>query len=145
MENLPYKNSQTQPHRAKERIQRILEKFGVDEINLSENFKRFEVRLSFIYEAIPVSIPVNYAKLGELYAGGKAWERLSDADKKKAKNAAYAAMEDYLKAMLTMHKLSIMSLQEIFLPNLVGRDGIRLAEVMQNHLPEFLEGKLLTQ
>jgi len=139
---LPYYRSKTRPHLAKERIHKCLEKFGVDQVNLYESFKDNEIRVSFIYKDIPVSIPVNYRKLGELYAGQK-WDYIYEKDQKSAKNSAYAAIEDYLKAMLTMHELGIMDITEIFMPNLVGKDGVRLAEHIQNHLPEFLEGKLL--
>lgn len=141
-DNLPYYRSKTQPHLAKERIYKCLEKFGVDQVNLFESFKDYEVRVSFIYKDIPVSIPVNYRKLGELY-GNKHWDNLYESEQKQAKNAAYAAIEDYLKAMLTMHELGIMDITEIFMPNLVGKDGVRLAEHIQNHLPEFLDGKYL--
>ena len=140
--DLPYYNSQTQPHLAKNRIHRILEKFGVDQINLSENFRTNEVRVSFTYENIPVSIPVNIRALAELYEESN-WESIPEVRIKKAKNAAFAIIEDYLKAMLTMHELNIMSTAEIFMPNLVGKGGVRLGEMIANQLPDFLEGKKL--
>lgn len=142
---LPYSSSQCQPHLAKGRILKMLEKFGVDQVNLMESFKALEIRISFVYEDIPVSIPVNYRKLGELYAGGVKWEKLTEKSQKQAKNAAWSAIEDYLKSMLVMHRLGIMSIQEIFLPNLVGAGGFRVAELLTDRLPDFLDGKLLTE
>ena len=44
-----------------------------------------------------------------------------------------------------MHELGIMTLEEIFLPNLLTNDGMRLIEKIQIRLPEVLEGKLLTE
>lgn len=143
---LPYYRSEAKPHLAKERIQKTLEKFGVDQVSMSENFKTREIRLTFVHQGIPVSIPINYGALGELYNGGRRkFDLLTEVQQKRAKNACYSALEDYLKSMLTMHQLEIMDLTTLFLPNLVGKDGIRMADLVQNHLPQFLEGKLLTE
>jgi len=58
---------------------------------------------------------------------------------KMAENAAYAVIEDYLKAMLTMHELGIMTLEEIFLPNLVTNNGLRLSDRLRDQMPKLLE------
>lgn len=151
-EKLPYTNSQTNPHLAKGRIEKILMKFNVSQINFGEDYDRQEIRVSFVFKEIPVTIPINYKDLAIIFleqSGHDTWEYASDNKKQKnlgqAKNAAFASIEDYLKAMLTMHQLGIMSIEEIFLPNIAGRDGIRLIEKLRPRLSEVLNGKLLIQ
>ena len=145
MSKLPYFNSKTQPHLAQGRIIKLLEKFGVSQINLGENFEAMVINVAFVYEKIPVNVPVNYKKLAELYWPRKSFDNLGGDQLRKLKGAAYAAIEDYLKAMLMMHELDIMSITEVFMPNLVTKDGLRLGDLIQNHLPQVLAGKLLTE
>ncbi len=143
-EKLPYFNSKTQPHLALNRIKKILYKFEVSQVNFGEDFDQKEIRVTFIHKKIPVCLPVNYGELAKKYQGGDTYNRGMDAYLKMAVNASYAVIEDYLKAMLTMHELGIMTLEEIFLPNLLTSDGTRLIERVQARLPEVLSGKLLT-
>jgi hypothetical protein len=143
--DLPYRNSKTQPHLAKDRIHKTLLKFEVDEINFTQSFKRLDIRLTFICQDIPVSIPVNYGELAKRYAGGTEWDYVSEKEQKHAINAAYAIIEDFLKAMLVLHQLEIMTLQELFMPNLLDQNGVRLGEIVANRLPDFLEGRLLPE
>ena len=120
----------------------MLQKFKVDQVTISENYKTCEVRITFILEGIPVSIPVNYGLLAQKYYPN-GWHNLSEQKQKQSRSAAFAVIEDYLKAMLVMHQLSVMDVTEIFLPHLIGKDGLRMADVVRTRLPEFLEGKLL--
>lgn len=141
---LPYYNSKTQPHLAKARITKLLQKFGVSQVNMSEDFDNNEIRVSFVFQKMKVSIPVNCEKLASVYYPNNNWDNIHEKYQKSCVNAAWASIEDYLKAMLMMHELGIMDLAEIFLPNIVTSQGMRVAEMIKGNLPEFLETKLLT-
>jgi len=141
--SLPYYNSKTQPHLAKARITKLLQKFGVSQVNMSEDFDNNEIRVSFIFQKMQVSIPVNYEKLASAYYPNYRWDNVHETHQKQCVNAAWASIEDYLKAMLMMHELGIMDLAEIFLPNIVTKSGMRVAEMIHGKLPEFLSIKLL--
>ncbi len=137
-EKLPYFNSKTQPHLATLRIKKLLEKFKVSQVNFGEDFEHEEIRITFTHKKVPVSLPVNYGELAKKYQGCDPCNKGMDAYLKMAVNASYAVIEDYLKAMLTMHELGIMTMEEIFLPNLLTMDGVRLAEHLRSDLPKLL-------
>ena len=139
-EKLPYFNSKTQPHLAINRIKKILEKFKVSQVNFGEDFDEKEIRITFIHKKIPVCLPVNYGFLAKKYRDCDTYCKGEETYLKMALNASYAVIEDYLKAMLTMHELGIMTLEEIFLPNLLTNDGVRLAERLQSQMPKLLAG-----
>jgi len=138
-EKLPYFNSKTQPHLAINRIKKVLEKFGSSQMNFGQDFDLKIITISFINRKIPVSLPVEYGKLAEKYYRCDSRSRGKDVYLKMAENAAYAVIEDYLKAMLTMHELGVMTLEEIFLPNLVTNNGMRLAQRIQTEMPKLLQ------
>ena len=140
-EKPPYFNSKTQPHLAINRIKKVLEKFGSSQMNFGQDLENKIVTINFINKKIPVSLPVEYGKLAALYKGADGARcRSQEAYLKMAENAVYAVIEDYLKAMLTMHELGIMTLEEIFLPNLLTSSGLRLAEHIKKEMPRLLEG-----
>ena len=60
---LPYATSKTNPVLSQGRIEKLLIKFGVSQINFCRDLVRFEIRVSFVFNEIPVSIPVNYMRL----------------------------------------------------------------------------------
>ena len=142
-DKLPYFNSKTQPHLATVRIKKLLEKFKVSQVNFGEDFERNEIRVTFTLKEVPVCLPVNYGSLADKYRSCDPYSKDEAAYLKMATNASYAVIEDYLKAMLTMHELGIMSLEEIFLPNLLTDGGLRLGERIRAKLPDVLSGKLL--
>ena len=137
-EKLPYFNSKTQPHLAIVRIRKLIAKFKVSQVNFGEDFDIKEIRITFIYKNTPVCLPVNYGDLAKKYQGCDPYNKGMVSYLKMALNASYAVIEDYLKAMLTMHELGIMTLEEIFLPNLVTKDGLRLAEKLKGEMPKLL-------
>lgn len=137
--NLPYFKSRTQPHLAINRIKKILKKFGVSQVNFGQDFGVQEIRVTFVRGEIPVCLPVKYGELAAKYKKSDDSGKPVEDYLNMAENAAYAVIEDYLKAMLTMHELGVMSLQEIFLPNLVTKDGIRLVEYLQKDMPRLLK------
>lgn len=137
-EKLPYFNSKTQPHLAINRIKKVLEKFGASQMNFGQDFDLKIITINFINRKIPVCLPVEYGKLAKKYSNSDRYDRGEKVYLKMAENAAYAVIEDYLKAMLTMHELGVMTLEEIFLPNLVTNNGLRLAQRIQSEMPKLL-------
>lgn len=137
-EKLPYFDSKTQPHLAINRIKKTLEKFGASQMNFGQDFDLKIITINFINRKIPVCLPVEYGKLAKKYSNSDRYDRGEKVYLKMAENAAYAVIEDYLKAMLTMHELGVMTLEEIFLPNLVTNNGLRLAQRIQSEMPKLL-------
>ena len=64
---LPYSQSSTQPHLSEQRIKKLLQKFEVSQVNFCEDFDNKQVVISFVFKRIPISLPVNYQKLGMMY------------------------------------------------------------------------------
>jgi len=137
-EKLPYFASKTQPHLAINRIKKILAKFKVNQVNFGENYDLKEIRITFIHKKIPVCLPVNYGDLAKKYQACDPGNKTMEAYSKMGINASYAVIEDYLKAMFIMHELEIMTIEEIFLPNLMTKDGLRLVDHLRKEIPKLL-------
>lgn len=151
---LPYANSKTNPVLSQGRIEKILMKFGVSQTNFGRDLVRCDIRVSFIFNEIPVTIPINYLDLAKSFWSEKtgweknSWPREVDYENKHhefiktAINASFAAIEDYLKAMLTMHQMGIMSPEEIFLSN-IDVQGIRMIDHLKARAPQLMRGEQL--
>ena len=150
---LPYATSKTNPVLSQGRIEKLLIKFGVSQINFGRDLVQYDIRVSFIFNSIPVSIPVNYMRLAMAFyeekTGIKCKDRFRDQMNRKqeeliktAVNASFAAIEDYLKAMLTMHQMGIMSPEEIFLPN-IAVQGVRMIDHLKARAPQLMQGQQL--
>ena len=136
---LPLEGSTTQTHLAQRRIRNDLLKFAASQIAFSEDVRRHEIRVSFVLDNFPVSVPVNCKDLAELYFGSADEESL-----KRATRSAWAALEQYIKSNLIMHELGIMDITEIFLPSLVGKNGLRFIDSVRGQLKDAVDqGKLL--
>ena len=70
---LPYANSKADPLKAQMSIRKMLQKFGVDRIGFDEDFKNFTIVVYFTYNNFPISIPVNYKDLSEMYIKDDPW------------------------------------------------------------------------
>ncbi len=149
---LPYANSKANPILAQGRIEKILIKFGVSQINFGRDLVLSEIRVSFIFNQTPVSIPINYLELAKSFLADKtglskkAWNvkhsKIQDKYLKIAINASFSALEDYLKAMLTMHQMEIMTPEEIFFPN-INIQGQRMIEHLRENVPQIMNGQKL--
>lgn len=150
MSKLPYANSKADPARAQKRIRETLMKFGVDRIGFEDNFKDLELTVRFVHKDFPVSLPVNYGKLAELYLEEDPWthrKRYSrddwERDKREvAYRAAYSMLEDYLKGLVTLVELEVFSFEEIFMPYFTDYQGRRIGEMIAPRLGEFVKGTL---
>ncbi len=150
MKDLPYANSTADPTRAQKRIRETLQKFGVQRIGFDDDFENLELMIRFIYKDFPVSLPVNYGELAELYLEAKPHTyrmRLTETEyitkkRETAYRAAYSMLEDYLKSMVTLIELGAFSFEEIFLSYFTDNRGMRLGQHMAPRLKEFAEGRL---
>lgn len=153
MSKLPYATSKTDPVRAQQRIRATLQKFGVSRIAFDEDFKACELVVRFIYKEYPVSLPVDYARLAELYLEEDPWTTRKfksrdewEADKREvAYRAAFSLIEDYLKSMVTIVEMGVFSFEEIFVSYFIDKRGKRLGEYFKAKLPELVAGKALPE
>lgn len=150
MKELPYSNSTADPTRAQKRIRETLQKFGVQRIGFDDDFENLELMIRFIYKDFPVSLPVNYGELADLYLDAKPHTyrmRLTEAEyvakkRETAYRAAYSMLEDYLKSMVTLIELGAFSFEEIFLSYFTDNKGVRFGETLVPKIREIAEGRL---
>lgn len=148
--SLPYANSKANPVQAQARIRQMLFKFGVDRIIFDEDFSQAELRVKFVYRDYPVTMPVNYGKLAEMYYDDDPWnsrKRMSsDAwmlEKRRiAYSAAFSLLEDFLKGLITIVEMGVFSFEEIFVAYFTDNRGRRLGELLTKQLPDFVSGRL---
>ena len=150
---LPYARSKTNPSQAQGRIEKTLDKFGVSQTNFGRDYENYIIRVSFVLEGIPVTIPINYMELAQRFLASsmrpfrdQPWKKpLTDQQEKQLKvaiNASFAVLEDYLKAMLSLHQLGIMTPAEIFFSNIdVG--GVRMIDHLKEKAPQLMRGEQL--
>lgn len=148
--SLPYANSKASPQQAQARIQATLRKFGVSRISFEEDFEQCTLTVRLQYKDYPVSIPVDYGRLAEIYLEEdpytsrkrmtrQAWE---DGKREVAYRAAFSLLEDYLKSMVTIVEMGVFSFEEIFVSYFVGPGGKRLGEIFKQRLPALISGQL---
>lgn len=144
---LPYSHSKANPAQAQERIRKTLMKFGVQRIGFDEDFEARRIIVRFKYNNAPISMPVDYGKLGEVYIKNDPYtyrKRGTRADWEAHKHevahrASYSLLEDYIKAMVTIVTMGISTFEEVFLSHFTGPGGVRLGDVMARRLPLFTE------
>lgn len=150
---LPYSSSKTNPSQAQGRIEKTLLKFGVSQINFHRDFSNYLISVSFVIDGIPVTIPINYMELAQRFHSERIkpfqvqkWnEPLTEQQNKRIKvavNASFAVLEDYLKAMLSLHQMGIMTPAEIFFPN-INVQGTRMIDHLREKAPQLMRGEQL--
>lgn len=147
---LPYSSSKANPVKAQMAIRKMLLKFGVSNIGFNEDFVNFTVIVYFTYNNFPVSIPINYKDLSEMYLEEEPWtyrrknteEEWVEKKRQIAYNASFSMINDFLKSLITMIELGAFSFEEIFMSYFTDNKGIRLGEILVKKLPDFCEGKL---
>lgn len=144
---LPYANSKANPAQAQERIRKTLMKFGVSRISFDEDFEKRIVIVKFTYKNFPITMPVDYGRLAEVYMKEDPWSYRKrgfkvdwEAQKREiAHRASYSLLDDYIKSMVTMVSMGISSFEEVFLSHFTGPTGLRLGDVLVKRLPEYTE------
>lgn len=146
---LPYQNSKADPSRAQGRINAILRKFGVSRIIFDDDVDQKIIKINFIFNSMPVSMPVDFGKLAKKFLEQKPWNnyrRMSEEDyifkvSAGAHSAAYSLIEDMLKAKLSIINLGINSFEQEFLGNFVNRNGEILSEILLPKLQGFIDSR----
>ena len=149
--SLPYSQSKTNPVIAQTRIKEMLRKFGVMRVIFIEDFELMVVAVNFIYKDYPISLPIDYKSLGEMYLKADPYtnrrkcKREEWAAKKHeiAYRASFSLLEDLLKSLITVVELGLFSFEEIFIAYVTNSQGIRFGEVVKDKLPEFVSGELV--
>lgn len=147
--SLPYQNSVACPVMSQGRINAILRKFGVSRIIFDDDIKQKIIKINFIFNSMPVSIPVDFGKLAQKFIEQKPYNnhrRMSEEDyllkvHSQAHSAAYSLIEDMLRAKLSIINLGINSFEQEFLGNFVNRNGEILSEILLPKLQEFIDSK----
>lgn len=147
---LPYENSKADPAKAQQRIRSTLTKFGVSSIGFSEDFENREIFVNFKYKEYPVCMPIDYAKLAEIYLEDDPWSWRRNGtenewiEKKRqiAYRASFSLLDDYLKGLITIVELGVFSFEEAFFAYFVNNQGQRIGEMLTKKLPELVGGKL---
>lgn len=140
MSDLPYIYSKADPDLCRKRITNSLTKFGVSRIIFDDDLDKNILTLKFIYENMPITIPIDYGKLG-----GKFKENKTSWDSERAKHQAYKAsfsiMDDYVKSLLSIVSSSVFTFEQIFLPHFTV-DGVEtLADIMVPKIREISNGE----
>ena len=147
---LPYANSKADPLKAQMGIRKMLQKFGVDRVGFDEDFVNFTIVVYFTYNKFPVSIPINYKDLSEMYIEDDPWTHRRrctkeewEKDKREiAYRASFSMINDFLKGLITMIELGAFTFEEIFMSYFTDNNGVRLGEVLVKKLPDFCAGQL---
>ncbi len=145
----PYSTSKADPVRAQKRIRDMLMKFGVSRIGFDDDFMEFRLTVKFIYKDYPVSLPVDYGKLAQLYLKDDPYthrklmnrDQWEAAKRDTAYRAAFSLIEDFLKSLITIVELGIFSFEEIFFAYFLDNQGQRLGEVLVKKLPDLVLGQ----
>jgi len=147
---LPYANSTADPAKAQKRIRTALLKFGVGRISFDEDFESQVLTINFRYEKYPVSLPVDYGKLAELYMEDAPYSSRSRKTKEAwvagkldtAYRASFSLLDDFIKALITMVVTGLCSFEEAFVSRFVSPDGERLGDLLAPKLSQFIDGQI---
>jgi hypothetical protein len=149
MKDLPYSTSQTDPFKAQSRIRNTLKKFGVNSISVSEDYEKHTIDISFQYKQYPVSIPIEYGKLAQMYIDADPYtsrkrmtrEGWEESKREIAYSAAFSILEDYLKAVTIIIELGVRQFEDIFFTSFVNQNGVRIGDLLIDKLPKMLAYK----
>ena len=147
---LPYSSSKADPSRAQKSIREMLHKFGVSKVGFEEDLFNFTVIIYFTYNNLPVSIPVNYKDLADMYIEEEPWtyrrkctrDEWETSKREIAYRASFSMINDFLKGLITMIELGAFSFEEIFMSYFTDSQGVRLGQHLAGRLAEFCAGQL---
>ena len=148
--SLPYANSKADPAKAQKRIREMLLKFGVKRVAFEEDFIDCVLIIRFIYNDYPISMPVDYGKLAEIYLEDDPWTSRKhtgrdnwNAEKREvACRASFSILEDFIKSLITIVEMGVFSFEEIFMSYFTDNQGQRLGEKLAPRLKEWVTGQL---
>ena len=136
---IPYMSSNTTIPRSRERIFKLLDKFGVQELGFGGDDPNV-VEVRFVHEGFRVRILFNAGVFADAYRAKHPMTRKSSADLQEvARRAAYRFAEAWLKVTLEGVEYGIFDLADAFLPHFADARGNRLGPSIRARLAAIPE------
>lgn len=142
----PYSNSKADPARSQKRIREMLIKFGVDRVGFDEDLLGCVLIVRFVYKNYPVSLPMDYGKLAEMYIKEDPWterkfkneDEWNAGKREVAYRASFSLIEDFLKSLITIVEMGMFTFEEIFISYFTNSMGERLGPALVKKLDKLV-------
>lgn len=148
---LPYENASS-GDKALAEIQRVLQRFGCQRFGVMTDWEKGELLVQFEWNGRRVSFPASFRGYAEAWLKENPWtsRRQSTREQWERKAfevgsvAVYSILRDWIKAQVTAIETGLLTFESVFMPHMLGRDGKRLIEHVQETgllaLPETEQG-----
>jgi len=142
MTELPFINSTANPSLCQGRITKSLKKFGISRIRFDDDFESGILKLDFIYQKMPISIPINYFELGRIFIKSKTYPN-KEKLRKTAYKAANSILDSYVKSMLLIIQSGAFTFEEVFLPYFMIDNNTTVKDHIIPKLEQITSGQFL--
>lgn len=140
--SLPY-SSATSGLKARDEIQKILQRFGCESVGFMDQFADKTVLLAFTYRGRNIQLRASAQGWANAFLKDQPWSyrrTLTEKDyEEKALNQGMIAinsiLRDWVKGQMTAIETGILSFEGVFMPYMLASDGRPMVE----HMSQFLK------
>lgn len=137
---IPYASA-TSGATARDEIIRILKRFGCQSVGFMDEFESQSVLLAFQHRGMAVQLRASAKGWAEMYLREHPYSSRMRKTRHEHENEALAQgmiavnsiLRDWVKGQITAVECGIMSFEAVFLPHMIGADGVPVIQKMQAH------------
>lgn len=145
---LPYASARS-GMKAREEIQKVLQRFGADSVGFMDEFTTKTVILAFTLRGYPVQLRASAQGWANAYLKENPWtarRRYNRHDWEQialdqGMVAVNSILRDWVKGQVTAIETGVLTFEGVFMPYMLAADGRPLLEHAQNLLPAPETGK----